>query len=327
MPIKDTVEFLLILGLSFNQLKLCPTARWDTNGITFADQSTIGTSPRGLFVDMNDTVYVANRQFSMIIVWRNKNINPKRYFNDDFDYPNSIFVTRNGNIFIDNGLLHGRVDLYISENEEYVTVMNVSGSCFGLFIDSSNNIYCSISKYHQVVKRSLNNTMMATTIAAGTGFSGDALDELDDPRGIHVDINFDLYVADCGNDRIQLFQLDSTNGITVAGETSLYPTITLSCPSGIALDVDKYLFIADHLNHRIVGSGPNGFRCLIGCYETGSQSHQLYAPFSLSFDSFGNMFVTDEANNRVQKFLFLENSCGKFQLIPMHCDGLLFCFY
>ena len=42
-------------------------------------------------------------------------------------------------------------------------------------------------------------------------------------------------------------------------------TIDLQCPSGIVLDADGYLFISDYSNHRIVGSGPSGFRCLVGC--------------------------------------------------------------
>ena len=41
------------------------------------------------------------------------------------------------------------------------------------------------------------------------------------------------------------------------------------------MDGNGYLFIADKENHRIVGSGPNEFRCLIGCTESGSANNQL----------------------------------------------------
>ncbi|CAF1451638.1 unnamed protein product, partial [Adineta steineri] len=85
---------------------------------------------------------------------------------------------------------------------------------------------------------------------------------------------------------------------------------TLYCPTGIILDAEKYLFIVDNGNHRIVGSALNGFRCLVGCYGAGSQSNQLNYPFSFSFDSYGNMFVTHSLNHRIQKFQYLEESCG-----------------
>jgi hypothetical protein len=150
-----------------------------------------------------------------------------------------------------------------------------------------------------------------TTIVAGTGVQGSTSNMLYLPRGIFVDINFDLYVADCYNNRIQLFSLGQLNATTIAGNESTSPTITLYHPSGIVLDGDNYLFIVDQGNNRIVGSGPNGFRCLVGCSGSGSASDQLNNPWSLSFDSYGNMFVTDQSNNRIQKFLSLNNSLGK----------------
>jgi sugar lactone lactonase YvrE len=120
-------------------------------------------------------------------------------------------------------------------------------------------------------------------------------------------------VADRDNNRIQLFQLGQLNGITVAGSGSSPATITLNGPIGIVLDAAKYLFIVDHFNDRIVGSGPTGFRCVVGCSGLkGSASNQLVGPWSLSFDSYGNMFVTDQSNHRIQKFILSRYTCSKF---------------
>jgi hypothetical protein len=193
--------------------------------------------------------------------------------------------------------------------------MNVDSSCYGLFVDIKDNLYCSMSEHHRVVKRSLNDSVMTSVIVAGTGSEGWTSSELSGPLGIFVDVNLDLYVADCDNDRIQLFQSEESNGTTVAGRESLYETITLDCPSGISLDASKYLFILDVYNNRIVGSGPNGFRCLVGCYGGGSQLNQLDFPASFSFDRSGNIFVADLENNRIQKFLLMEKSCGKLKKI------------
>ncbi|CAF1479019.1 unnamed protein product, partial [Adineta steineri] len=68
-----------------------------------------------------------------------------------------------------------------------------------------------------------------------------------------------------------MFPLGQFTGITLAG-ASAPGTITLNQPNGIALDGNGYLFIADCFNHRIVGSGPYGFRCLFRCTNTAGSS-------------------------------------------------------
>lgn len=190
--------------------------------------------------------------------------------------------------------------------------MYMDAGCYGLFIDINNTLYCSINSKSKVVTKRLSSASNILTIVAGTGCSGSTSNSLNQPHGIFVYINFDLYVADTGNNRIQLFPLGQLNGVTVAGDGSLKITITLNYPTDVILDVDKYLFIADYGNNRIVGSGPNGFRCIVGCTgSSGSASNTLFNPISMAFDSYGNIYVVDFNNNRTQKFLRLNNTLGK----------------
>jgi DNA-binding beta-propeller fold protein YncE len=164
---------------------------------------------------------------------------------------------------------------------------------------------------HQVVIKSFNSSTNTSIIIAGTGCPGMASHMLDSPRGIFVDISFNLYVADASNNRIQFFPAGQLQAKTVAGNGAS-GSIVLNHPSGIILDADRHLFIADEQGSRIVASGSDGFRCLFGCSgPSGSAANQLLYPYGLSFDSYGNIFVTDENNNRIQKFLLATNSCGK----------------
>jgi sugar lactone lactonase YvrE len=140
---------------------------------------------------------------------------------------------------------------------------------------------------------------------------------LNNPWGIFVDINFDLYVADSFNHRIQRFSLDRSNEQTVAGKNAA-STDRLFYPSGIVLDADGHLFIVDTGNHRIVVSDSSGLQCLVGCSDApdsapGSAPNQLNYPTTLSFDSYGNMIVVDTGNDRIQKFLLATNSCSKYE--------------
>ncbi|CAF1136176.1 unnamed protein product [Adineta steineri] len=303
-------------ALSFNQPKFCPTATWNSNGITIANQLIVGEYPTAFFVNTNNTVYVANREISTIVIWQEESVNPTKIIRGNFTEPWSLFVTSNGDIYIDDGFKNGRVQKWIAETNIFVTVMNVSSRCDSLFVDINDTLYCSTSLRHQVVKRSLNDPVTTSNrVVAGTNRRGSGSNQLNNPGGIFVDVNLDLYVADCLNDRVQLFSPGESDGITVAGSGSLNPTMSLICPTGIVLDAEKYLFIMDSNNSRIVCSGLHGFRCLVGCYGVGSQSNQLNYPSSFSFDRYRNIFVTDISNHRIQKFQYFEESCGKFRMI------------
>lgn len=188
--------------------------------------------------------------------------------------------------------------------------MHVSGWCYDLFVDLTNNLYCAIAWNHQVVRTSLNSITNISIIVAGNGTAGREPHMLNTPGGIFVDNRINLYVADSNNDRIQFFVSGSAYGSTIVGNGS-NKTIVLNYPTGIVLDADGYLFILESHGDRVVGSSSNGFRCIVGCTNgSGSGSHQLNNPTILRFDSYGNIFVVDFGNFRIQKFFFESNSCS-----------------
>jgi len=224
--------------------------------------------------------------------------------------PQSLFVTNDGDIYVGSAY-DGKVEKWTWNATESIVVMHVSSSCFGLFVDTANYLYCSLHNEHRVAKQSLDAGMKMLITVAGTAYRGSASNMLDGPRGIFVDINFDLYVADCENNRVQLFKFKQSNGITVAGKIGTL-SIKLDCPTAVFLDADGYLFIVDHYNNRIVGSRPNGFYCLVGCSGArGSASYELYYPNAAAFDNYGNIFVADTENTRIQKFILMTNTFGK----------------
>jgi hypothetical protein len=307
------VSIFFILAVSYNQPIFCPNASWDPNAITLANESILAVYPSGIFVSSNDTIYVIDRANNRVLVWLNEDNNSTGIISGNLNSPYSIFVTITGDIYIDNGVSNGRVDKWAFNANTSVPAMSVSTFCTGLFVDISDTLYCSMQNNHQVVKRWLNDNAATLTIVAGVGTNGSASNMLTNPHGVFVDNNFNLYVADWGNNRVQLFLPGELTGTTVAGNGSINTTITLNGPTGVVLDANKYLFIVDNLNNRIVGSGPNGFRCLVGCSgQPGTASDQLYCPRTLSFDSYGNMLVVDELNSRIQKFFLSFNFCGKY---------------
>jgi len=263
-----------------------------------------------MYIDKNNTIYAASQETGQILIWSNDRINPTTVLHANLYAPLSIFVTMNGDIYVGDDSSIRQV-LYSNSSK---LIMPMTSRCIDLFIDITNSIYCSADLQHQVFKKWLGDNVSVMTTVAGTGSAGSAANQLSGPNGIFVDTNFDLYVADWTNNRIQLFRLSQSNGITVAGNTSPNSTITLNHPSNVILDVNKYLFITDTDNNRIIGSDEIGFRCIVGCTgSSGPNSNQLKYPRSIAFDSSGNLYVVERDNNRIQKFSLSTNPCyGKF---------------
>ena len=253
-----------------------------------------------------------NRDTSKILVQPEGSLNVTKEISGNFSQSNSLFVSSSGDIYVD--VDSKRVEKWNINSSQSTIVMYTNGSCFGLFLDLNSTLYCSLKDRHQVIKSLfLDDETNLTITAAGNGSTGSAVNMLNSPRGIYVDSDLKLYVADCNNHRIQMFRSGELNGTTIVGGGTATFTIILDCPSGIAFDADQHMFIVDTDNTRIVALGPNGFRCLVGCSNSsGSAPNQLNKPDTLHFDSYGNMFVTDRVNNRIQKFIFANNSCGKY---------------
>ncbi|CAF1640035.1 unnamed protein product, partial [Adineta ricciae] len=222
------------------------------------------------------------------------------------------FVTVNGDIYVENGDQAGRIEKWRPGATSGELVVTFPGNCFGLFIDIRNHLYCSVHKEHQVVKLMLDSNNKSLAVVAGTrNSSGSDSNKLNRPCGIFVDVYFSLYVADSGNNRIQVFLSGESNGITVAGG-GVPNGLELRYPSGVILDASNVLYVADNQHHRVVRVEGDSFRCLFGCTKkSGPASSQLYYSYSVGFDSQGNLYVADEWNARIQKFNLEIDSCGK----------------
>ena len=106
--------------------------------------------------------------------------------------------------------------------------------------------------------------MVSTVAGNGTpGFGGDGgpapLAQLHFPTGLFVDDDGNLFIADSFNHRIRLVELEAGIITTVAGGNTLgfsgdggaASEALLNFPSGVRLDSDGNLLIADRNNHRI----------------------------------------------------------------------------
>ena len=263
-----------------------------------------------MFINRHDTIVAANGDNDRLIIWHHACANMPTIIPANLSSPHSVFVSDDDVIFVDNGCPHSRIERWSLTNHSFLSSIPVDQPCRDLFVDG-DDVYCSQSILHRVVKYSWRHPSRPPIVVAGMNCPGNSSWMLNGPRGIFVSKNKDLYVADYENYRIQKYRSGERSGTTVA-VSGASETFLLPRPTDVVVDGDGYLFIVDQWNNRVVGSDANGFRCIAGCTdEGGSEADELLFPSRLAFDSRGNLFVVDSENHRIQRFALQRNVCSK----------------
>jgi sugar lactone lactonase YvrE len=192
----------------------------------------------------------------------------------------------------------------------------------GVAVDSSGNLFIADFGNNRIREVGANGII---TTVAGSGpyggtapvFSGDGGPAtnatLAVPNGVALDSSGNLFIADTGNGRIRKV---STNGIitTVAGNGSVLgyfgdggPATNASLPNlaSVAVDASGNLFIADTYNQRIRKVNANGIITTFAGGGIGDGAAAINAslnyPHGVAVDASGNLFITDDLNNRIRE--------------------------
>ncbi len=180
---------------------------------------------------------------------------------------------------------------------------------YGGFVDASGNIYISDYQFNRVMKWTPGAS--SGIIVAGQNSSTPVYDSsgLYGPEGCWVDASGNVYVADANNHRVQKWAPGATYGVTVAGQSNGshgHATNQLFNPAGVYVDSSGNIFVADFNNNRIQkwAQGASSGVTVAGDSSAvaGDDSTRLQNPTGVFVDRNGNIYVSDQYNNRVQKF-------------------------
>jgi sugar lactone lactonase YvrE len=188
---------------------------------------------------------------------------------------------------------------------------------YGLAIDSSNNLYVADTGNETIRKITPDGAVRTLAGLAGNYGSTDGIGSaalFGSPRGIAVDTNGNLYVADTSNETIRKV---TPAGVvtTLAGLVNNFGTADgtgngarFNFPSALAVDASGNIYVADNQNAAIRKVTPAGVvTTLAGFTGSGGAADgtgniaRFNTPTGIAIDATGNIYVADNGNNVIRE--------------------------
>jgi hypothetical protein len=192
----------------------------------------------------------------------------------------------------------------------------------GVALDNAGNLYVADTRNSTI--RRITTAGAVSTIAGRAGISGasdgagsDA--RFNNPKGVAVDGSGNVYVADAGNSTIR--EVTAAGVVsTIAGLTGTAGTsdgtnsdARFNGPSGVAVDTNGNVYVADTLNSTIRRLAPVGTNWTVSTiaglagHASGADGAGTDARFtnpqSIMADGAGNLYVADAGNYTIRKIM------------------------
>jgi hypothetical protein len=97
------------------------------------------------------------------------------------------------------------------------TAMNQLDRPFDLALDSSTTLYIADQQNNRIQKWPMGASTKTTVAGQSSGTLGTTSTDLNQPSGIVLDSNNNIYVTDASNNRVQFWSNGASSGTTVAG--------------------------------------------------------------------------------------------------------------
>jgi sugar lactone lactonase YvrE len=248
-----------------------------------------------------------------------------------FEYPQGVAVDNAGNVYVADtvGYIIRKLML-VGTNWVTRTVAGLGG-IYGntdrigrdatfrgpssVAVDREGSAYVADQLNHTI--RKVTSAGAVTTLAGLAGYAGSSdgsgtVARLNGPAGVAVDATGDLYVADFGNGTIR--KVTSAGVVTtLAGGNEGSSDGTGSAagfqgPSGVALDSETNIYVADSFNNTIRRVTPSGsVTTRAGSPDFGGSADGVGSnarfnhPTGVAVDSATNVYVADTWNHTIRK--------------------------
>ncbi|CAF3677650.1 unnamed protein product [Rotaria sordida] len=276
-----TILAVLLTRSSSTTVSSCATLQWNAIGTTVIGNGSSGSSlnqlngPTGIFVHTDDSIYIADTSNHRVL---------------------RVSLGSNGtnNVTVVAGIT--------GMSTVSSTTLNNPRA---VYVDSNQNLYVVDTDNFRVQLWPYGASNSSTVAGSSTGVPGSTLDKLGYSFALYVDTAKNVYVSDASFGRVVKWSSGASTGVLVAGSgSSGYSSSQLNFPLGITVDSNNNtLYIADFQSHTIISwpVGTTTGTIIAGLNATsGSIASLLYAPWGIIRDTYGNLYVSDYGNHRIQ---------------------------
>jgi sugar lactone lactonase YvrE len=223
-----------------------------------------------------------------------------------FSDPSGIAVDAQGNVYVAD-VANQSIDK-VTPAGDFIDI-GLFPHPYGVAVDTKGNIY--VAETENVFRKSHSIIIITPqgkpSLLAGNGQAGflDGIGskaQFNNPRGIAVDAQGNIYVADMGNDRIRK--------ITPAGVVStLAGPNQFNNPEGVAVDAQGNVYVADIGKDQILQITPTGMVSVVagngqaGFLDGIGSKAQFNNPSGVAVDAQGILYVADSQNHRIRKIV------------------------
>ncbi|CAF4103550.1 unnamed protein product, partial [Rotaria sp. Silwood2] len=311
----------LILGYALGErlIDIHLNARWKQNGVTVAGGNGKGAGinqlsmPSGLYVDDEQTIYVADRENHRIVEWKSGATSGRVVAGgngmgsnaNQLYQPFDVIVDKESDslIICDQG--NKRVVRWPRRNGISGETIISNIFCRGLTMHDDGSLYV-IDNENSEVRRYRRGESQGTVVAGGHG-SGHDPNQLFGPQYIVVDKDHAVYVSEHGQSRVTKWVEGVEGRIIVAGGNGKGPQLMrMVYNEGILVDQLGTVYVADLGNGRIMRwtKGATEGSIVVGGNGNGQASNQLNMPYDKNLKkNYTTMATNDGEQETVQQLI------------------------
>ena len=258
------------------------------------------SSPRGIAVDQEGNVYVADLDNSLIRKFDNQGGLLASYGDGGLGGVNleevigvavgnqkvnpDIFAATQGNQKV----------LRLDSNGNQLTDYGVFAGPTSVEVDEANHVWVTDASDDILAKFALDGTLLNVYGKPGGG-PGTGPGEFTNPLDVATDPPGDMFVADNGNSRVQKLDPFGSQIWQITGTG-------VGEPAGYDVDLTGQGWVTDNLNDVFSERNPDG--SIDGAPQGGPGTGlgEFNGPYGIAVDCTLNVFITDVGNNRIQRF-------------------------